>query len=106
VSKIVKSKGKVLRRLGVNLWGAPNSPVNTRRYRPGLHGKKQVRMSDYGMKLLEKQKLRTYYDMQEGQFRRFFESAKRRPGNPATRFLASLECRLQTFVYRMKWGSM
>lgn len=106
VSKIVQSQGKVLRRLGVNLWGAPNSPVNTRKYRPGLHGKKQVRMSDYGIKLLEKQKIRTYYDMQEKQFRRFFDEAKRKPGNPANRFLAALEARLQTFVYRMKWGSM
>lgn len=106
MTKIIQAKGKVLRRLGVNLWGAPNSPVNTRKTRPGLHGKKQVRSSDYGLKLLEKQKIRTYYGMNEKQFRRYFDNAKRKSGNPATRFLAALECRLQTFVYRMKWGSM
>lgn len=105
MSKIIK-KGRVLRRLGVNLWGEPNAAVNKRHTRPGLHGTKQLRRSDYGMRLQEKQKLKTYYDMQEKQFKRFFSLAKKEAGDTGERLLEKLELRLQTFVYRAKWGTM
>lgn len=106
--------GKVLRRRGTNLWGRPNAPVNTRRNKPGGHGTKQARSSEYGLKLNEKQKLRTYFLMREKPFKRLFAVASKyaangrdgEKGNTGNHFLKILESRLHTFVYRMGWASM
>lgn len=98
--------GKIERRLGVNLWGKPNSVVNTRRSRPGQQGSKQTRVSDYGLKLKEKQKIKAYYDISEKQLRNLFEEVSKKKGNTSIALIKQLESRLQTVAYRAKWGTM
>ena len=75
MSKIVKTD-RILRRLGVNLWGKPNAAITTRRNKPGNHGTKPARVSDYGFKIDRKAKLRTYYNMNEKPFKRLFKLAQ------------------------------
>src|SRR4029077_1413422 len=61
MTKRAESKYKINRRLGVNLWGRPKSPVNKRDYGPGQHGQRRKKATDYGTQLAAKQKLRSYY---------------------------------------------
>ena len=58
MSKRLKSKYKIDRRLGVNLWGRPKSPSNNRDYPPGQHGQRRRKASDYGTQLMGKKKLK------------------------------------------------
>ena len=82
MSKRLQSKYKINRRLGVNLWGRPRSPVNKREYGPGEHGQRRRKPSDYGVQLMAKQKLKGYYgNIGEKQFRRYYDEAVRRRGN-------------------------
>ena len=75
------AKYKIDRRLGVNLWGRPKSPVNLRSYAPGEHGQRRKKPSDYGVQLMAKQKLKGYYgNIGEKQFRKYFAEADRRRG--------------------------
>ena len=81
MGKRLESKYKIDRRLGVNLWGRPKSPLNKRDYRPGQHGQRRTKLSDYGVQLHAKQKLRGYYgNIGERQFRRYYQEAVRRKG--------------------------
>jgi small subunit ribosomal protein S4 len=74
--------------------------------KPGQHGVKSgARMSDYGLQLREKQKLRRIYGLLERQFRRYFAEAARRKGSTGTNLLQLLESRLDNVVYRMGIGS-
>lgn len=73
--------------------------------RPGQHGAKQGRVSDYGQQLREKQKVRRIYGVLEKQFRRYFAEANRRKGNTGEILLQLLEMRLDNVVYRMGFGS-
>lgn len=105
----IQSVGKKLRRVGVNLWGDPKSPVNLRPYKPGMHGQKQTRTSNYALMLTEKQKIKYYYELSEKGLKKIFDDAHkvRTAANIFDAFMGILESRLQTFVYRMKWaGSM
>jgi small subunit ribosomal protein S4 len=103
MTKIVQAKHKIDRRLGVNLWGRPKSPMNTRKTRPGQHGQQQPKRSDYGTQLLAKQKLRGYYGrINERQFRRFFAEASRRRGDTSENLINLLERRVDALVYRAK----
>lgn len=105
MSKLTVPKYKIDRKLGVNLWGRPKSPHNTRPYRPGQHGKTTRRkLSNYALQLSEKQKLKFYYGMKETQFKRFFSKAMKVKGKIAAAFIGFLEQRLDTFVYRIKWA--
>ncbi|MDP6884304.1 MAG: 30S ribosomal protein S4, partial [Rhodospirillales bacterium] len=82
MTKRLKSKYKINRRLGVNLWGRPKSPVNVRDYRPGEHGQRRRKPSDYGLQLAAKQKLTGYYgNISERRFQRYYEEAVRRRGD-------------------------
>ncbi|GMA51456.1 30S ribosomal protein S4 [Alicyclobacillus contaminans] len=84
------------------LCGSPKCPVHKRPYPPGQHGPgKRVKRSEYGMQLLEKQKLRYVYGVQEKQFRRYYEEAARRPGITGDNLLQLLETRLDNLVYRL-----
>lgn len=104
MSKRIASKYKINRRLGVNLWGRPKSPVNTRDYRPGEHGQRRRKESDFGTQLNAKQKLKGYYgNISEKQFRRYYAEAVRRKGDTAENLVGLLECRLDAVVYRMKF---
>ena len=74
--------------------------------KPGQHGVKSgARMSDYGLQLREKQKLRRIYGVLERQFRRYFAEAARRKGSTGENLLKLLESRLDNEVYRMGYGS-
>src|SRR5487761_825118 len=68
---------------------------------PGQHGAKRNRLSDYGIQLREKQKLRRMYGVLERQFRRYYKEASRRKGATGQTLLQILECRLDNVVYRM-----
>ena len=105
MTKRIKAKYKINRRLGVNLWGRPKSPVNTRDYGPGQHGQRRGRKpSDFGLQLMAKQKLKGYYgNITEKQFRRYYHQATRRRGDTSENLIGFLERRLDAVVYRMKF---
>ncbi|MBO6521613.1 MAG: 30S ribosomal protein S4 [Rhodospirillales bacterium] len=104
MSKRQTSKYKINRRLGVNLWGRPKSPVNTRDYGPGEHGQRRKKPSDFGLQLMAKQKLKGYYgNISEKQFRKYYQEAARRRGDTSENLIGILERRLDAVVYRMKF---
>ncbi len=104
MSKRVASKYKINRRLGVNLWGRPKSPVNKREYGPGQHGQRRRKPSDFGVQLAAKQKLKGYYgNIGERQFRRYYQEAVRRRGDTGEKLVELLERRLDAVVYRAKF---
>ena len=98
MTKRHEAKYKIDRRMGQNVWGRPKSPVNKREYGPGQHGqRRKSKLSDYGVQLRAKQKLRGYYgNISEKQFRGIYDEARppegrhrrqhdRAPGAPARR---------------------
>ena len=106
MTKRIQAKYKSNRRFGLNLWGRPKSPVNKRQYGPGQHGQRRKgKVSDFGLQLIAKQKLRMYYgNITEKQFRKTYEEAARRKGNTAENLIGLLESRLDAFVYRAKFA--
>ena len=105
MTKRLKSKHKVDRRLGVNLWGKPKSPFNSRAYPPGQHGQSagKKKRSDYGIQLQAKQKLKAYYgNVNERQFRNIFKKASMLKGDTSENLIGLLERRLDAVVYRAK----
>lgn len=72
-----------------------------RSYAPGQHGQGRVKVSDYGIRLREKQRLRRVYGVQEHQFRSYFDKADRQKGVTGTNLLVLLETRLDNVVYRL-----
>ncbi|MEC5205143.1 MULTISPECIES: 30S ribosomal protein S4 [Vogesella] len=72
---------------------------------PGQHGAKNTRLSDFGVQLREKQKVRRIYGVMERQFRKYFAEAARRQGSTGENLLKILEARLDNVVYRMGFGS-
>ncbi len=105
MSKRIASKYKIDRRLGVNLWGRPKSPVNKREYGPGVHGQARRRKpSDFGIQLSAKQKLKGYYgNIGEKRFRRYYDEAVRRKGDTGENLVGLLERRLDAVIYRAKF---
>lgn len=99
-------KEKIARRFGVALFG-PSKALELRNFPPGQHGARNTRrkLSDYGIALAEKQKLRHTYGVLEKQFRRFFAEASRRKGVTGTILLQMLEQRLDNVVYRMGFAN-
>ena len=91
MSKRTAAKHKIDRRMGENLWGRPKSPVNRREYGPGEHGqRRKAKLSDFGIQLRAKQKLKGYYgDLTEKQFRRIYAEAERIRGTDLARETAS-----------------
>ena len=82
MTKRVESKYKINRRLGVNLWGRPKSSINKKEYPPGQHGQRRRKTTDFGTKLMAKQRLKGYYgNIGERQFRRIYEEATRLRGD-------------------------
>jgi small subunit ribosomal protein S4 len=104
MTKRIETKYKIDRRLGVNLWGRPKSPLNNHNYGPGQHGQRRAgKPSDYGIQLKAKQKLKGYYgNIGERQFRTIFQEAVRRKGDTIENLIQLLERRLDAVVYRMK----
>ena len=107
MSKRIKSKHKVDRRLGVNLWCRPKSPFNKRAYGPGQHGQRaSAKPSDYKIQLQAKQKLKSYYgNLNERQFRNVYKEAARRKGNTGENLVGILESRLDAIIYRAKFAN-
>ena len=105
MSKRASSKYKIDRRMGENIWGRPKSPVNRREYGPGQHGQRRKgKLSDFGVQLRAKQKLKGYYgDISEKQFRATYEEAARRKGDTPENLVGLLESRLDAIVYRSKF---
>jgi small subunit ribosomal protein S4 len=105
VTKRAESKFKINRRLGVNLWGRPKSPVNKREYGPGQHGQRRKKPTDYGVQLMAKQKLKGYYgNISEKTFYKYYEEAVRRKGDTSENLIELLERRLDAVVYRLKFA--
>ena len=105
MSKRQSAKYKLDRRMGENVWGRPKSPSNRRSYGPGQHGQARRRkLSDFGIQLKAKQKLKGYYgNITEKQFRRTYDEAVRRRGDTSENLIGLLERRLDAVVYRMKF---
>ena len=105
MSKRHEAKYKLDRVMGENLWGRPKSPVNKRQYGPGQHGqRRKQKVSDFGLQLRAKQKLKGYYaNITEKQFRGIYDEASRRKGNTSENLIGLLECRLDAVVYRAKF---
>ena len=106
MSKRQSAKHKLDRRMGENIWGRPKSPVNKREYGPGQHGQRRKgKMSDYGIQLRAKQKLKGYYgDVTEKQFKRAYQEADRMVGDTSQNLIGLLERRLDAVVYRAKFA--
>tara|TARA_B100000941_G_C28324292_1_gene458155 strand:+ start:65 stop:682 length:618 start_codon:yes stop_codon:yes gene_type:complete len=106
MTKRLKSKHKVDRRLKVNLWGRPKSPFNSRAYPPGQHGQsKKGKLTDYGNQLQAKQKLKSYYgNINERQFRNIYRKALSKRGDTTENLIGFLERRLDTLIYRCKFA--
>ncbi|MEE2745963.1 MAG: 30S ribosomal protein S4 [Pseudomonadota bacterium] len=103
MTKRIRAKHKIDRRLRVNLWGRPKSPFNSREYGPGLHGQRRKKQSDFGLQLQAKQKLKGYYgNISEKQFRRYYREAALRKGDTSENLIGLLERRLDAVIYRMK----
>jgi len=105
MSKRHQAKYKIDRRMGQNVWGRPKSPVNHREYGPGQHGQRRKgRLSDYGVQLRAKQKLRGYYgNITERQFRGIYTEARRLKGDTGAHMVGLLERRLDSVIYRAKF---
>jgi len=79
-------------------------PVDKRAYPPEEHGQRRSRITDYGLQLREKQKLRRMYGIMEKQFASYYKAADRQKGSTGENLLKFLECRLDNVVYRMGFG--
>jgi small subunit ribosomal protein S4 len=107
MSKRKSAKYKLDRRMGENIWGRPSSPVNRRSYGPGQHGQRRKgKMSDFGLQLRAKQKLKGYYgDVTEKQFKATYQEASRMKGDTGQNLIGLLEQRLDLVVYRAKFAA-
>ena len=105
MTKRAEAKHKLDRRMGQNIWGRPKSPVNKREYGPGQHGqRRKSKLSDYGVQLKAKQKLRGYYgNISERQFHGIYAEARRQKGDTGAHMIGLLEQRLDAVVYRAKF---
>ncbi|HZS63970.1 MAG TPA: 30S ribosomal protein S4 [Xanthobacteraceae bacterium] len=105
MTKRNEAKYKLDRRMGQNIWGRPKSPVNRREYGPGQHGQRRKgKLSDYGVQLRAKQKLRGYYaNISEKQFRGIYDEAIRMKGDSGAHMIGLLERRLDAVIYRAKF---
>jgi small subunit ribosomal protein S4 len=96
---------RISRRFGIPIFG-PTKYLERRNYGPGVHGPKSRRKTtDYGLGLIEKQKLRYYYGLMEKQFRGVYERALKRRGVTGETMLQILETRLDNVVYHLGFGT-
>ncbi len=72
---------------------------------PGMHGWRKGRLSEYGVRLREKQKIKRYYGVYEQQFMRFYHEAARLPGNTGENLLQLLERRLDNVIYKLNFAA-
>src|SRR2546421_4172056 len=105
MTKRHEAKYKIDRRMGQNVWGRPKRPDTRREYGPGQHGqRRKSKLSDYGVQLRAKQKLRFYYgNITEKQFRGVYDEAIRMKGDSGANMIGLLERRLDAVIYRAKF---
>jgi small subunit ribosomal protein S4 len=110
VARYIGPKCRLCRREGGKLFlkgdkcFSDKCPVEKRAYPPGQHGQRRSRITDYGLQLREKQKLRRMYGIMEKQFRSYYDDADQQKGSTGENLLKLLECRLDNVVYRMGFG--
>jgi small subunit ribosomal protein S4 len=109
MARYIGPKCKLARREGTDLF--LKSPARSLESKcrlesgpPGQHGQRRGRLSDYGLQLREKQKLRRMYGVLEKQFHSYYEKAAQRKGATGENLLKLLECRLDNVAYRMGFG--
>ncbi len=101
MARYTGSSWKLSRRLGISLSGT-GKELEKRPYAPGQHGPNQrKKLSEYGLQLQEKQKLRHMYGVNERQFRNLFDKAGKMSGKHGENFMVLLESRLDNVVYRL-----
>ncbi len=104
MAKLKTPKGKLVRKFGENIFGNPKYDrlLNRKPYSPGQHGQtRRSKLSNYGLQLQEKQKIKFMYGLLEKQFRLNFERAEKMKGETGTNMLQLLESRLDNVVYRL-----
>jgi small subunit ribosomal protein S4 len=109
MAKYIGPKCKLSRREGTDLFLKSRARTLESKCRidsiPGQHGQRRTRVSDYGLQLREKQKLRRMYGVLEKQFRNYYLKASQLRGSTGENLLRLLECRLDNVVYRMGFGA-
>jgi small subunit ribosomal protein S4 len=98
------ARGKLVRKYGANIFGNPkyDKLLNRKAYSPGQHGQgRRGRLSNYGLQLKEKQKIKFMYGLLEKQFSNCFKKADKMKGETGTNLLQLLERRLDNVVYRL-----
>ncbi|MFQ6612073.1 MAG: 30S ribosomal protein S4 [Fidelibacterota bacterium] len=108
MAKLSIPKGKLVRKYGENIFGNPKYDrlLNKKPYSPGQHGPtRRRRISNYGVQLREKQKIKFMYGLLERQFRNYFAKAELMKGETGTNLLQLLESRLDNVVYRLGFAS-
>ena len=103
MAKLNTPKGKLVRKIGVNIFGNPKFDrlLSKKGYRPGQHGQAGKRFSTYSTQLQEKQKIKFTYGMLEKQFRTYFKKATQMKGETGLNLLVLLESRLDNVVYKL-----
>ena len=104
MAKLNQSRGKLVRKFGENIFGNPKYDrlLNRKPYGPGQHAQsRRPKISNYGIQLKEKQKIKFMYGLLEKQFRITFKKAEKLKGETGTNMLQLLESRLDNVVYRL-----
>ena len=107
MAKPSRIRGKLVRKFGVNVFGNPKYDrlLNRKPYAPGQHGQtRRRRLSNYGVQLQEKQKIKSMYGLLEKQFRNYFTKAEKMSGETGTNLLQMIESRLDNIVYRISFA--
>jgi len=111
MARYTKAVCKLCRREGVKLFlkgtrcYTDKCALDKRAYAPGQHGQRRVKLSEYGIRLREKQKLRRIYGVMEKQFEGYFEEASRKRGVTGETLIQLLERRLDNMVYRLGFAA-
>ena len=111
MARYIGSKCRLCRREGEKLFlkgekcYTSKCAIENRAFPPGQHGQRRSRLTDYGVQLREKQKMRRIYGILEAQFRSYYKEADRRKGSTGENLLKLLEGRLDNVVYRMGFAA-
>lgn len=108
MAKSQTTKGKLVRKFGENIFGNPKYDrlLNRKPYAPGQHGQgRRSKLSNYGIQLREKQKIKFMYGLLENQFRLNFVKADQMKGETGTKMLQLLESRLDNVAYRLGFAT-
>ena len=104
MAKVSTARGKLVRKFGENIFGNPKFDrlLNRKSYPPGQHGQgRRSKLSNYGIQLQEKQKIKFMYGLLEKQFKLNFQKADKMEGETGTNMLQLLESRLDNVAYRL-----